>query len=83
MRTSYTDTTVALGELKRAAYVRDATIFGQSIHLLMDASEPLERIKETLARIGITDAEVMPARPSLEDVFVTLTKRYTKMGDGG
>jgi len=71
------NTTVALGELKRAAYVRDATIFGQTIHLLMDAGEPLDRIKETLEQIGIPDATVTPAHPSLEDVFVTLTKRYT------
>ena len=76
------NTTVALGELKRAAYVRDATIFGQSIHLLMDSNAPLDRIKETLGRIGITDAEVTPARPSLEDVFVTLTKRYAANGSG-
>ncbi len=70
------NTTVALAELKRAGYVRDATIFGQSIHLLMDASEPLDRIKLTLEQIGIAEAEVKPARPSLEDVFVTLTKRF-------
>ena len=74
------NTTVALGELKRAAYVRDATIFGQSIHLLMDASEPLDRIKATLEQIGIRDAKVTPAHPSLEDVFVTLTKRFTGNG---
>jgi ABC-type multidrug transport system ATPase subunit len=74
------NTTVALAELKRAAYVRDATIFGQSIHLLMDASEPLDRIKLTLENIGIADLEVKPARPSLEDVFVTLTKRFAGNG---
>ncbi|MFY9573949.1 MAG: ABC transporter ATP-binding protein [Blastocatellia bacterium] len=74
------NTTVALGQLKRAPYVRDATIFGQSIHLLMDANEPLDRIKATLEQIGIGDAEVTPARPSLEDVFVTLTKRYAGNG---
>jgi ABC-type multidrug transport system ATPase subunit len=70
------NTTVALGELKRADYVISATIFGQSIHLLMQASEPLDSIHKTLAKIGITDAETTPARPSLEDVFVTLTKRF-------
>jgi ABC-type multidrug transport system ATPase subunit len=75
-------TTAALGELKRAAYVRDATIFGQSIHLLMDAGEPLDRIRTTLEQIGIQDAEVTPAHPSLEDVFVTLTKRFTENGPG-
>jgi ABC-type multidrug transport system ATPase subunit len=74
------NTTVALVELKKADYVIDATIFGQSIHLLMEASEPLERIKQTLERIGIHDVEVSNARPSLEDVFVTLTKRYSRKG---
>jgi ABC-type multidrug transport system ATPase subunit len=74
------NTTVALAELKRTAYVRDATIFGQSIHLLMDASEPLDQIKLTLEQIGIAEAEVKPARPSLEDVFVTLTKRFSGNG---
>jgi ABC-type multidrug transport system ATPase subunit len=76
------NTTVALAELKRADYVLDATIFGQSIHLLMLRDEPLERLKETLRKIGITDAEVALARPSLEDVFVTLTKRYSGNGKG-
>ena len=68
------NTTVALIELKRAPYVRDATIFGQSIHLQMDAQETTERIRETLAAIGITNVEVVPTRPSLEDVFVSLTR---------
>jgi len=75
------NTTVALAELQRADYVRDATIFGQSIHLLMDTGEPLERLKTTLSKIGITGAEVALARPSLEDVFVTLTKRQAANGD--
>ena len=69
------NTTVALAELKRADYVRDATIFGQSIHLLMSKSAPVDRIRDRLARIGIEDADVTLARPSLEDVFVSLTKR--------
>jgi ABC-type multidrug transport system ATPase subunit len=71
-------TTVALAELKRADYVQDATIFGQSIHLLMKADEPINRISATLEAIGIAEAEVAFARPSLEDVFVTLTKRYAE-----
>lgn len=74
------NTTVALGALKLAPYVRDATIFGQSIHLLMDASERLDRIGATLEQIGISGAEITPARPSLEDVFVTLTKRFSGNG---
>jgi ABC-2 type transport system ATP-binding protein len=74
------NTTVALGELKRADYVQSATIFGQSIHLLMDAEQPSESIQKTLAQIGINNVEVSLARPSLEDVFVALTKRYSTNG---
>jgi ABC-type multidrug transport system ATPase subunit len=77
------NTTVALAELKRADYVRDATIFGQSIHLLMDIDVPLESLKDTLEKIGIEDAKIALARPSLEDVFVTLTKRQADYGRNG
>jgi ABC-type multidrug transport system ATPase subunit len=73
------NTTVALAELKRADYIRDATIFG---HLLMDEDQPEERIQATLGRVGISEVEVIPTRPSLEDVFVTLTKRYAANGGG-
>jgi ABC-type multidrug transport system ATPase subunit len=74
------NTTVALAELKRADYVRDATIFGQSIHLLMKMTEPVERIKATLAAIDIQDADVTVARPSLEDVSVSLTRQQAGNG---
>ncbi len=77
------NTTVALAELKRTNYIHSATIFGQSIHLLMDINVPVERLKETLAGIGITDVEATPARPSLEDVFVTLTRRQADDGEKG
>jgi hypothetical protein len=70
--------TVALSELNKADYVRDATIFGQSIHLLMDADAPSDVITETLARIGITGPQINLARASLEDVFVSLTRRYAR-----
>jgi ABC-type multidrug transport system ATPase subunit len=75
------NTTVALGELKRATFVKSATIFGQSIHLLMEREQPLDAIQKTLSRIGINEVEVAPARPSLEDVFVSLTKRYSANGN--
>ncbi|MFL6216212.1 MAG: ABC transporter ATP-binding protein [Blastocatellia bacterium] len=76
------NTTVALAELKRTSYVKSATIFGQSIHLLMDVNVPIDELKQTLARIRITDVEATPARPSLEDVFVTLTRRHADNDSG-
>jgi ABC-2 type transport system ATP-binding protein len=68
-----THTSTALALMKRMPYVRDATIFGQSIHLLMDENVDLDQVKTDLAREGFTEAELRPITPSLEDVFVTLT----------
>jgi hypothetical protein len=32
-------------------------------------------VRRTLSQAGVDEALIVPARPSLEDVFVTLTKR--------
>ncbi|MDX2032129.1 MAG: ABC transporter ATP-binding protein [Blastocatellia bacterium] len=66
-------TSNALAMIKRRPYVRSATIFGQSIHLLMDQAITNEQVRSDLAGEGFPDAEVRPITPSLEDVFVTLT----------
>jgi ABC-2 type transport system ATP-binding protein len=68
-----THTSNALAAMKRMSYVHDATIFGQSIHLLMDEKIALDQVQADLAREGFTEVEVRPIMPSLEDVFVTLT----------
>lgn len=67
-------TPAALAALKRRPYVLNATIFGQAIHLLMDASVTSEQVTADLAKDGFTDIEIRPILPSLEDVFVTLTR---------
>jgi ABC-type multidrug transport system ATPase subunit len=54
--------------------VRSATIFGQSMHLLVDASLSEEAIRGPLEQIGISGVDIRPIGPSLEDVFVTLTQ---------
>ncbi len=59
--------------MKDKPYVRGATIFGQSIHLLMDEKVSLDQVKSDLAADGFPDADLLPIKPSLEDVFVTLT----------
>jgi len=66
-------TSAALALMKRQSYVRNATIFGQSIHLLMEEAIRDEQVKADLAREGYDDAVLRPIQPSLEDVFVTLT----------
>jgi ABC-2 type transport system ATP-binding protein len=47
--------------------VREATIFGHSIHALAES----DRLGEIRSRLP--QAQIEPIEPSLEDVFVTLT----------
>jgi ABC-type multidrug transport system ATPase subunit len=65
--------TKGLNLLRRESGVLSATVFGQSMHLLVDESVTEESIRNKLAAAGITEADVRPIAPSLEDVFVALT----------
>jgi ABC-type multidrug transport system ATPase subunit len=65
--------TVGLQTLRRLPGVRTATVFGQSMHLLVDKTMSEEVIRAELARVGISRADIRPIAPSLEDVFVALT----------
>ena len=56
--------------------IRSATIFGQSIHALIDDDLDLEQLRELLLKQSIVVAEIRPLAPSLEDVFVELTYRH-------
>ncbi|MFM7100937.1 MAG: ATP-binding cassette domain-containing protein, partial [Verrucomicrobiota bacterium] len=67
--------TVGLQALRRLPGVRTATVFGQSMHLLVDDSVPGEALRDALRRAGIGAVDIRPIGPSLEDVFVTLTER--------
>src|SRR5213593_2922079 len=53
--------------------VRTATVFGQSMHLLVEKNISEESIRSELTRAGIPEADIRPIAPSLEDVFVALT----------
>ncbi len=65
--------TKGLNLLRHAPGVLSATVFGQSMHLLVDNSISEADIRRQLAGAGITEADVRPIGPSLEDVFVALT----------
>jgi ABC-2 type transport system ATP-binding protein len=56
--------------------IRSATIFGQSIHALIDDELDLGHVGAQLLKNGIVVAEVRPLAPSLEDVFVELTYKH-------
>jgi ABC-type multidrug transport system ATPase subunit len=66
--------TVGLRRINQLAGIRDATIFGQAIHLLVEESFKEEELYWILERDGLKHIEIRPILPSLEDVFVTLTK---------
>jgi len=59
--------------------IRSATIFGQSIHALVDDHLDLENVRERLLKEGIAVAEIRPLAPSLEDVFVELTYKHQEL----
>jgi ABC-2 type transport system ATP-binding protein len=64
-----------LEALREAPGVLDAAVFGSSLHAIVaDAQAALPRIQEALAYRGLRVARVELIQPSLEDVFVSLTK---------
>src|SRR5437660_12666494 len=63
--------TVALRAMREVKGVLNATVFGQSMHLLVDETVRRAEIDEKLHGVGIEHAEIHEIGPSLEDVFVT------------
>jgi ABC-type multidrug transport system ATPase subunit len=68
--------TTALQAMREMPGVRSATVFGQSMHLLVDESVRQADIDEKLKSVGISQTEIHEIGPSLEDVFVTLSAKY-------
>jgi len=70
------EVTRALRFARQIPGIRSATIFGQSIHALIDDHFDLHDLREQLLKEGISVAEIRPLAPSLEDVFVELTYKH-------
>jgi ABC-type multidrug transport system ATPase subunit len=68
--------TTALQAMRQMQGVRSATVFGQSMHLLVDENVRRDEIDEKLRSVGISHTEIHEIGPSLEDVFVTLSGKY-------
>src|SRR5208282_1321922 len=68
--------TQALRATRSIPGIRSATIFGQSVHALIDDSLDLEHLRNQLLKKDVTVAEIRPLAPSLEDVFVELTYKH-------
>ena len=72
--------TTGLQAMRKLPGVRNATVFGQSMHLLVDQSMAEEAIRAGLRRVGIPQADIHSIGPSLEDVFVALTNPHANGG---
>jgi ABC-type multidrug transport system ATPase subunit len=70
------EVTRALRFARQIPGIRSATIFGQSIHALIDDHFDLEELREQLLKNGIAVGEIRPLAASLEDVFVELTNKH-------
>jgi ABC-type multidrug transport system ATPase subunit len=64
-------------------YVDDVTIFGNALHLLVRAERSDREIADDLASKSDAEVEVRPIAPSLEDVFVRLTRLQGAAQGGG
>ena len=64
----------AMRILSTKPYVRDVTIFADSLHVLAERGHD-QRIAADLEDSGFTQPQVVTIPPTLEDVFVTLTQR--------
>ena len=65
--------TLGLQAVRHLPGVRTATVFGQSMHLLVDKTTTEDFLRAELRKAGISQADIRPIAPSLEDVFVALT----------
>jgi len=73
------EVTRALRVARHLPGIRSATIFGQSIHALIDDRFNLDDLRQQLLKNGIAVTEIRPLTPSLEDVFVELTYKHQAM----
>lgn len=62
----------ALATARLLPEVRQGTVFGESLHLLVASADAVPRVRAALAARQIAVREIRPIDPSLEDVFVSL-----------
>jgi ABC-type multidrug transport system ATPase subunit len=63
-----------MGRARSLPYVEDVTIFGNALHLLVQAGVSDETIAADLEAAARARVKIRPIEPTLEDVFVRLTK---------
>jgi ABC-type multidrug transport system ATPase subunit len=80
LRIATDDVTETFRRLHGQPGLHEPTIFGDAVHLLAEASIDEAALRARLpARLG-ANARIRDAEPSLEDVFVTMTRQAAKAG---
>jgi ABC-type multidrug transport system ATPase subunit len=70
------EVTRALRVARKIPGIRSATIFGESIHALVEDRYDLPGLRAQLLKNDIAVSDIRPLTPSLEDVFVELTYKH-------
>lgn len=65
----------ALSALKKQPFTIDATLVESEIHLLMPQETPDQLVLDTMDAAGAAGYNLREAEPSLEDVFVLITRK--------
>lgn len=68
--------TKILTRLEKLNFIKDATIFGASVHAIVEnAADSILNVEKILKDNSLPFFNIRKIRPSLEDIFVSLTKR--------
>ncbi len=70
---------LGLASLRKAAFTLDATLVESEIHMLVPNTTSDDQIKDQLRSDNVQQHGIRPIEPSLEDVFVTLTRRLASL----
>ncbi len=71
----------ALEPVEGMAGVRDAALFGETLHAVLDRPERGGEIAERLIDRGLGPVEIAPAAPTLEDAFIHIIKEGEALTD--
>ncbi len=73
----------ALEALESAPGVLDAAVFGNALHIVVEsAAASAPALRQLLEARGLRVGRIQPIRPSLEDVFVSLTTGFDSNHQG-
>ncbi len=68
--------------LEREAWISDAAIYGNNVHVYAETEHPIEALKEVLKRNSLTGYKIVKASPTLEDIFVKQTRTQESTSRG-